>query len=308
VTPTQTSPPRLVCLGNLTLDDTVLPDGTERLACAGGDALYAALGARLWEPAVQLVAPRGDDLPLPVAARIEAEGFSLEGLPNRLRPTIHNRVEYDNRGGRRWTLYSSPDDFDALSPRPADIPGAFLEAEAFLIAAMSLEAQEELGVWLRRRTRAAVALDLQEDYIAGNQQRLRALIGQAHLFLPSEDEVRQLFGHDEWERAAREAAALGPEVVVIKRGARGSLVHDKSSGRTIEVTACPAAVVDTTGAGDAYCGGFLAQFIHSPRDLLRCARAGAVSSSFAVEGFGTDALLRVRAETAAARLADWEAR
>jgi len=55
--------PSLVCLGNFTVDDVVLPDGRERPGCLGGDALYAGLAARLFEPAVEIVAPVGSDLP-----------------------------------------------------------------------------------------------------------------------------------------------------------------------------------------------------------------------------------------------------
>ena len=64
-----TATPRLVCLGNFTLDDVVLPDGSERPLCTGGDALYATLAARAFEPRTELVAPVGDDSPAPKRLR-----------------------------------------------------------------------------------------------------------------------------------------------------------------------------------------------------------------------------------------------
>ncbi len=297
--------PRLICFGNLTLDDTVLPDGTERPSCVGGDALYAALGARLWEPATEMVAPRGRDFSTAVADQIAHAGLSLAGLAVRPVPTIRNRVVYDRRGERQWTLYSSPADFHTLSPVPGDIPPSFLHAEAFLIAAMSLEAQEALIPWLRAHTQGVVALDLQEDYINGNEDRLCALIRLVDIFLPSEDEVRQLFGHEDWLVAARESTALGPRIAVIKRGAAGSLVYNRESRKVLEIPPFPGPVVDTTGAGDAYCGGFLARHLQNPRDLARAARAGAISASFAIAGFGTGPLFATRAEMAAERAVGW---
>lgn len=297
--------PRIVCFGNLTIDDTVLPDGTERPGCVGGDALYAALGARLWEPATEIVAPRGHDFPADVTARLEALGFSLEGFPERAVRTIHNRVRYDSQGGRHWTLYSPEQDFHLLSPLPDDIPTNYRQADAFLIAAMSLEAQEELAAWLKAQTAGAIALDLQEDYISGNEERLRALIGRADLFLPSEEEVRRLLGHEEWLRAAQEFARMGPGIVVIKRGSAGSLAYDARTGQSFEVPAYPVAVVDMTGAGDAFCGGFVAGFVRDPQRLEHAARGGAVSASFAIAGFSIETLSLARPADAVARLSDW---
>lgn len=299
-------PPRLVCLGNLTVDDVILPDGTARAGCMGGDALYAALAARLWEPAVEMVTPVGEDLPPEVTAQILQAGFSFAGLPRRSVPTIHNQVRYDDHGGRSWTIHTSPEHFHALSPLPRDVPPAYLAARTFLVAAMSLDAQEQLVGWLRTHTTATVALDVQEDYIKGNEDRLDALIRQVDVFMPSEEEVRRLVGHQDWLRAAQHWASGGPRVVVIKRGAAGSLVYDALREHVCETPAFPTLAVDTTGAGDAYCGGFLATLILEPDRFDRAARAGAVSASFAIAGFGMDSLLRARPAEATDRLARWE--
>src|SRR5438105_4218391 len=121
---------RLVCLGNITVDDVVLPDGSETENCLGGDALYAALGARLFEPATEMVAPVGVDLPAVVMDRIVATGLSVDGLALRDLPTLRNRVVYDGKGDRTWTLAATETEFHTLSPRPDDIPDSFAEAEA----------------------------------------------------------------------------------------------------------------------------------------------------------------------------------
>ena len=57
------NPPRLLCFGNLTIDEVVVPDGRVQANCTGGDCFYAAVAARLFEPAVEMVAPVGTDLP-----------------------------------------------------------------------------------------------------------------------------------------------------------------------------------------------------------------------------------------------------
>lgn len=116
----------------------------------------------------------------------------------------------------------------SLSPTPDDLPPGYCAAEAFLVLAMALGAQERLIEWMRAQTNALVALDPQEDYIAGNHSRLRSLIGKVDIFLPSAEEVRRLTGGGDWTTASRDFAALGPRLIVIKLGAEGVMVYDAS--------------------------------------------------------------------------------
>ena len=283
--------PELVCFGNFTIDDVVLPDGTERPGCTGGDALYATLAARAWEPECQLVAPVGHDLPPSVTVAMGRAGLSFRGMVPRDLPTLHNRVEYFSDGSREWTLFADPATFDALSPLPSDIPADWRQAQAFLILAMTLDAQERLVADLRATTTALIALDPQEDYIAGNEARLRRLVSQVDIFLPSAEEVRRLLNTEDWEQAARDLAALGPQIVVVKLGEDGCLVHDRRNGlmQHLPARAVPH-VVDTTGAGDSFCGAFMAALLDNPTDPLRAARAGALAASITVQGYGADPL------------------
>ena len=293
--------PRLVCLGNLTIDDVVLPDGRELLGCIGGDALYAALGARLFDPSTEMVAPVGTDFPPAILHRIAEAGLSSAGLAPRSASTLHNRVVYEVDGRRTWTLYSSDDDFHALSPRPADVPSIYRDAAGFLVLAMTLEAQEVLVADLKD-TGALIALDPQEDYIDGNEARLRRLIAATDVFMPSAEEVRRLLGHEDWEGAARTFAGWGPRIVVVKLGADGCLVHHRDAGKTFRVPAHPAEVADTTGAGDSFCGGFVAALLCHGADVADSARAGAVAASYAVEGRGVEAMFSATPFDALTRL------
>ncbi len=296
--------PQLVCLGNLTIDDLFLPDGTSRAHCVGGDALYAGLGARLWEERTAILAPVGSDLPDAVAAAIERAGFDVHALPRRSGPTIRNQVHYMVDGSRHWVLETSPEFFHELSVMPSDIPKWALEAKAVLVSAMTLEAQEACVEFLRRRSRAIIALDLQEGYILGNERRILDLVAQVDMFLPSEEEARRLAGREDWEDVAKWFASLGASVVAIKFADKGSLVFERRTGSCTRIPARRIQVVDSTGAGDAYCGGFLAHYLQDPKDLPRAARAGAISAAFAVSGYGTEGLLEARRDIARAALDD----
>ncbi len=304
--PVLTPRPRLVCLGNLTIDDVVFPDGSAVPGCIGGDALYAALAGRLWEPATEMVAPVGCDFPAAVLDRVARAGLSDAGLPARPLPTLRNRIAYRGDGGRTWTPFFSDDAFHALSPTPADVPAAYRDADAVLVLAMTLGAQEALVADLRRTTTALVGLDPQEDYIAGNEDALRRLIGAVDVFMPSAAEAHQLLGHADWPAAAETFAAWGPAVVVIKLGPQGCIVHGR--GETVAVLAFPADVRDATGAGDCFCGAFMAALAQNRTDLVRAARAGAVAASFAVEGYGAEPMFGATPQRASRRLRDWTAR
>lgn len=292
----------LICLGNLTIDDIVQPDGVTRMGCFGGDAIYAALAASYWTDSVQFVAPLGSDFPSEHLSHLERAHWDVSGLPRRLVPSIRNWVVYEYDGRRTWILRSNPADFLELSPTWQDIPLAFREAKAAMILAMDLAAQETLASSLKA-SGALVALDPQEDYIAGNEERILKMLSRVDIFLPSQEEVYRLLGHRDYARAAREFASFGCRIVVVKLGGEGSLIFDQTTGKCIELPVYPAKVVDTTGAGDAYCGGFLAMYVQS-HDLVKAGLAGAVSASFAIEEFGLAHMFQVDRSTAQQRLRD----
>jgi ribokinase len=301
------APPGILCLGNLSVDEIVRPDGSIHLEQAGGDALFGCLAARLFDPTAAFVAPVGDDAPPCILSILAASGMSTEGLPTRRARTLRNRFEYDTDDTRHAALISAQADFELLSPRPIDIPERLRGARAFMVLAMTLDAQTELVRWSRAtRPGALLALDPQDEYIAGNHARILELVAALDVFLPSLDEVRALLGHDDARRAARSFAALGPSVVVIKMGEKGSFSFDARTGAEVWLPPCPARVVDPTGAGDAFCGGFLAT-LAAGLDLVEASVSGAVAASFAIESFGMSALMAATPVSASERLSTWKA-
>jgi ribokinase len=170
---------------------------------------------------------------------------------------------------------------------------------------MTLDAQENLIGWLREHTRAMLVLDTQEDYVPGNEARILRLIPRVDIFMPSTAEIVQLSGHRDWLHAAREFAKMGPKVVVIKCGEEGVLVLNRDTGEWFKQEPVSDKVVDTTGAGDAFCGGFMAAYLQNPDDLRRAALAGSISASFAIASFGMDALLEAKPEDAYLRMQEY---
>lgn len=282
--------PSLVCIGNITIDESVQPDGLSTIA-AGGDAVFAALAARLRLDDVRIVAPIGNDLPTELADAIRLAGTAPETLPVRDLPTVRNVVSYANDGTRTWLLVSGETHFDAMSVYPADVAADALTADGILVSAMSLESQLALMPWLRKATAATIYLDLQEDYLEGNRDELLEIIALCDVFLPSEIEAKTLAGTTDLDRAAHLFRDLGPKTVVIKRAEHGSLVLSGDSDRVVEVAVTPAIPVDSTGAGDSFCGAFAAEHLLTG-DAMAAARAGADAAIIAIADFGIDGLVR----------------
>jgi ribokinase len=279
--------PALVCVGNLTIDEAV-HGGDRSEPAIGGDAAYAALAARLFLDDVTMLAPVGNDFPAWILDSLRARGVRADDLPMRDVPTVRNIVTYHADGSRTWDMLSSEADFDALSVYPDDVTAAVLSADGMMLSAMSLESQLVLTPWLRERTGAALYLDLQEDYLEGNLEALFGIIALCDVFLPSEVEAVALAGTTDLAAAARLFQALGPQVVVIKRAENGSLVLD---GDTLtEVPADTVVAVDSTGAGDSFCGAFAAMHLLTG-DAVAAARAASGAARIAIGAFGIMGLL-----------------
>ena len=297
--------PALLCLGNITIDDAVLPDGTVRRSCLGGDAIYSGLAARLFQPDTRILAPVGADLSDEARIALDDAGVRVSALPQRRAPTVRNVITYGADGGRTWDLRVPESTFEQLSVQPEDLDADALAARAVLSCAMSLVAQSRTVGHLAIHSDAVLYLDLQEDYIGGNEETVLEMVAASQVFLPSEEEVRRLLGTEDWSGACRTFAEHGPDVVVIKRAAEGCLVYESATGTLTEVAAYRTDAVDSTGAGDAFCGGFAA--VHGTTgDPVAAARAGAVAASFAIAGFGNDVLLTLAPSEAKKRLQDWE--
>ncbi|MCU1529113.1 MAG: hypothetical protein JWP75_2876 [Frondihabitans sp.] len=284
--------PRLVCVGNLTIDQAV-HGGVLSEPATGGDAAYAALAARLLLERVDLLAPVGDDLPSTVLDGLAAAGIGVADLPRRALPTVRNTVTYEADGSRSWLMHSTEAEFDALSVYPADVPASALAASGLVLSAMSLESQLALTPWLRENTAATLYLDLQEDYLAGNRDALLDIVRCVDVFLPSEVEAVALAETNDLVEAARFFAALGPSAIVIKRASRGSLVLAADRVTLVETDVVES--VDSTGAGDAFCGAFAAHHLLAG-DPVEAARAGSDAARVAISDFGIAGLLRATSE------------
>ena len=203
---------------------------------------------------------------------------------------VRNVIRYDDAGGRVWDLIRGEEHFEALSVHPTDVTEDVLSASGVLLSAMALHAQLDLAAWLRTRTSATIYFDPQEDYIAGHEAELLDAVAACDVFLPSEVEAAALAQTSDLQAAAATFLALGPQAVVIKLADAGCLVASRVHPEPVLIPADVVEPVDSTGAGDAFCGAFAAEHLRSG-DVPAAVRAGAAAARIAISGPGVSALL-----------------
>jgi sugar/nucleoside kinase (ribokinase family) len=141
-----------------------------------------------------------------------------------------------------------------------------------------------------------VAIDTMNLWIDTTRDELLRVLSRVDAIFVNDEEARQLTGEYTMPRVARAIQAMGPQIVVIKRGEHGAIMFDRDD--TFFAPAYPLEeVIDPTGAGDSFAGGFVGYLAHtgdfSSANLRRAAVAGTLVASFCVEGFSVERLRKV---------------
>lgn len=325
---TGVSAPDLIVCGSLTIDNVLTADGEARPPVCGGNVMYAALGARVWAPRVGAVARAGANYPADGLDGLAARGIDLGGVTRG--PALHGMnvafryradgsrervfppavmarlpaaertrfVDYTTRGmAQRFATWL------AFTPDAGDLPvGWIAAARGVHLAAMPVERHLAIAGSLRRaRPDLTITVDspwYDERDLARDHHA--ALFGLIDALLPSEADLATFRPGEQPLETARALARGAACTIVVKQGAAGCTVLGRDGSIAAIVPRYPVQVVDLTGAGDAFCGGFLAGLI-AGRDLAGAAVAGTVAASFAIERVGTAGLYDLEPAEAARR-------
>jgi sugar/nucleoside kinase (ribokinase family)/fructoselysine-6-P-deglycase FrlB-like protein len=282
-------PVPVIIIGNLTIDDVIQADGSSQMGTLGGNSVHAAAAALTWVREVGVVARCGADFPVGALSRLREAGADTGGIRPVDGPTVRNWVIYEADGSRHW-VYRTPRGRSAeVAPRPGDIPAAWLDrAPVVHVAAMPLAAAAGIVRSVRARAAGAViTLDTHEDWRPGDDVLDTARL--VDVFVPSRAELTELTGCEDPRQAADGLLAAGVKCVVVKLGGEGSLVARPGSPPAW-VPAAPTEVVDPTGAGDSFCGGFAAGLARG-EDPVDAAWRGAVTAAAAIGAAGSLRLL-----------------
>lgn len=277
----------LATVGWLTLDDIVLEDGTLVRASVGGGALYSAVGARLWERAVGIHAVCGQESWDLVVPQIAAYGIDTAGIT---RIAGHGLVLWllnESEAVKQQLPKHHSTPVAELDQKRPDLPMAYAAIKGLHVAPQTpfgtARAVREVNA---RYPAAAISVDiLADDFIDATAYADFGFLAGARIFCPSELEVRRIWAPDDlatWTRTT--AQRLGIDIVV-KLGEEGALVADGARGTLFHVPICRVEAIDTTGAGDGFCGGLMAGLASGERPQIAAAM-GAVSASYVVGAHG----------------------
>jgi sugar/nucleoside kinase (ribokinase family) len=274
----------LLVVGSVGLD-TVETRAGKRSEVLGGAASYFSVAASFLAP-VRLTAVVGTDFPTEHTRLLEGRNVDLAGLERVPGRTFRWSGVYAPDFSTRTTLDTQLNVFQDFQPK---LPSAWAGSEYVFLA--NIDPVLQLAVLEQSSKPKFVACDTMNFWISGKRDALVRLLERVDMLLLNDEEARQLSGEANLPAAARAIRKLGPGAVVIKRGDAGALLFHEAG-----VFAAPAFpienVVDPTGAGDSFGGGFMGWLTHegdtSPATIRTAMIMGSVLASFSVEDFSLD--------------------
>ena len=293
----------ITVVGSIAYDRVKTPFG-ERERMLGGAATHFALAASFFDE-VNVVGPVGDDFgdaDLEVLATRGTRIDDVERVSGGRTFFWHGEYGWDLNS--RETLATELGVFAEFQPKLSD---RSREADVLFLANI----QPDLQRAVREQCEAArfSALDSMDLWIDTARDSLVGVIERVDCLILNDAELRQLTGKPNLLSAAREVLSRGPRVVVAKQGEYGAALVTAES--FFALPAYPLeTVVDPTGAGDTFAGGFLGYVARRLDDgiddaALRQAMAyGTALASFNVEDFGTERAVGLTAEEIEARVAE----
>ena len=308
--------PKFIFVGKLQRDYFITADEKPVLDVLGGNLPYAAVGFKLWEesPPPGLIARIGEEYPYHWLTDLESRGFDIRGiniLPEAV--DVRNFYVYTDKATRvtgdpvphfarlgesfpkallgyrdQSNALDSKTNMTKVSLRQGDIPEDYMDANAAHLCPVDYLTHSLLPATFRQAGFTTVTLDPSPGYMNPTFfNDVPSILTGLTAFIPSEEELRSLFqgrSTDLWEMAEA-LATYGCEFIVIKRGERGQLLYDSVSKARWEIPAYPSNLVNPTGVGDAFCGGFIIGY-RKTYDPVEAVLYGNISAAIVTEGYG----------------------
>jgi sugar/nucleoside kinase (ribokinase family) len=277
----------LVIVGSVAFDTIVTPRGRVERAI-GGSAVYSSMiASRFCRP--MLVGVVGEDFTAEHRGILEERGVDLEGLatvPGG--KTFFWEGRYGADPNERDTIVTELNVFEDFSPK---LPGSYLSAEYLFLG--NIDPELQLSVLEQFPEKPVTGIDTMNFWIEGKPEELRRVLEKVDIVFINDGEARQLSGEKNLLRAADKVLSMGPEVVVIKKGENGAHLFTRDF-QFISSAFALDDVLDPTGAGDTFAGGFMG-YLASAGDmnsgtLKKAMVYGTVSASFTCEKFSVERL------------------
>lgn len=294
----------LLVVGTVAFDAIETPFGkTDKIL--GGAATYISLAASYFTKDIDLVSVVGGDYPQSAIDMLKNHGMRLDGL----------QIKQDQKSffwsGRYHTDLNSRDtlatELNVLADFDPILPEHTRDCDFLMLGNLMPKLQKRVMEQLTRRPKLIV-LDTMNFWMDTAIDDLIEAIAQVDVLTINDSEARQLSGEYSLVKAAQKILAMGPKVLIIKKGEHGALLFNKE-----QVFFAPALpledVFDPTGAGDSFAGGFIG-YLAQTKDISfdnmkRAIIFGSAMASFTVEKFGVERLVGLSQEEVEERVQEF---
>jgi sugar/nucleoside kinase (ribokinase family) len=297
----------ILVVGSVAFDSIETPHGKVD-DCLGGAATHFALAASYFTD-VRVIAVVGEDFLPQHEAVFAARGIDTRGIERAPGLSFHWTGAYAGNLAEAQTLGTDLNVFERFEPK---IPEAYQDTEFLFLANIDPVLQARVRSHMPKVR--MVCGDTMNYWIKDHAANLAVVLRELDVLLINDGEARMLSGEQNSVRAAEKVLAMGPKSLVVKHGEYGataffgdrSFFGEAKVPRPFRAPALPLAdVVDPTGAGDSFAGGFYGYLASQPELTPAVFRKamfyGGVMGSFAVERFGTERLQAVTREEIDAR-------
>ena len=291
----------LLAIGTIAYDDVFTPYGEARMIEAGS-CTYIAMAATHFVEPVQLVSVIGDDYNQTFLDDLKRRGSDLEGVE-----VIEGGKSFfwagryhDDMMGRD-TLDTQ---LNVLADFDPKLPASYRKADYVMLGNLSPQVQSTVIDQLEAKPKL-IALDTMNFWMDIAMEPLKEVLKRIDVLIINDEEARQLSGELSLLKAAARIVEMGPRILIIKKGEHGALLFDGD-----KLFSAPAlllaSVVDPTGAGDTFAGGFMGYLAKTDdtsfANLKRAIIYGSAMASFVVEDFGTRRMQTLTQEDIDARI------
>lgn len=277
----------ILVVGSMGHDRITTPSGqSDEL---GGSANYFSMAASLFAP-VRMVGVVGEDYAEANWKMMESRGVDMAGVQKHKGKTFRWRGEYEKSMNEAVTLETQ---LNVLADFNPEIPEDFKNSELVFLA--NIDPELQMRVLEQVKNPQFVGMDTMDFWIQSKRKSLVKVFAKVNVLLMNEGEARSLTGHWNIVKAAKDLIALGPKALVIKRGEYGFMLFDGKD--FFMLPAYPVdLVVDPTGAGDTFAGGFFGSLSREKGNLdvhalRRACVYGCLLASYTVQDFGLKSLL-----------------
>ncbi len=294
----------VLVVGSIAYDTVETPYGNADDSL-GGSALYFSAAASLFCP-VNVVGVVGSDFDASKISFLKKRGVNLDGLYVESGSTFRWGGRYHKDLNKRDTLFTYLNVFESFQPK---IPVQYRDADYVFLA--NIDPTLQLQVLEQIKKPKLVVLDTMNFWISGKRTMLDEVVKRCDILILNDEEARELSDEQNLITAIKKVSSIGkPKTLIVKKGEHGAVLYHK--GAFFFVPAYPLdKVIDPTGAGDSFAGGFLGYIAKTGNmrlgTLKKALVYGSAVASFNVEDFSFDKLKTLTSEELDKRFNEFKA-